>query len=141
MLVKVIDSLIRFPSDNSPFLLALYMNNPLPKITLVIVKKRHNTRFFVRDPNTGMNNVQPGTIIDTDIVHPEGFDFYLNSHAAIQGRFSFLQKNNSSNFLFKGTSRPILYHVLYDEIGFSSDEIQSLTYYLCHSDVRCTKAV
>ncbi len=34
-----------------------------------------------------------------------------------------------------------MYHVLYDEIGFSSDEIQSLTYYLCHSDVRCTKAV
>ncbi|CAF1375953.1 unnamed protein product [Rotaria sordida] len=104
---------------------ALYMNNPLPKITFIIVKKRHNTRFFVRDPNTGnFNNVQPGTIVDTDIVHPQGFDFYLNSHAAIQG-----------------TSRPILYHVLYDDIGFSSDEIQSLTYYLCHSDVRCTKAV
>ncbi|CAF0858888.1 unnamed protein product [Rotaria sp. Silwood1] len=104
---------------------ALYMNNPLPKITFIIVKKRHNTRFFVRDPTTGnFSNVQPGTIVDTDIVHPQGFDFYLNSHAAIQG-----------------TSRPILYHVLYDEIGFSSDEIQSLTYYLCHSDVRCTKAV
>ena len=41
----------------------------------------------------------------------------------------------------QGTSRPILYHVLYDEIGFTSDEIQSLTYFLCHSDVRCTKAV
>ena len=101
------------------------MNNPLPKITLIIVKKRHNTRFFLQDPHTGsMNNVQPGTVVDMVIVHPEGFDFYLNSHAAIQG-----------------TSRRILYHVLYDEIGFSSDEIQSLTYYLCHSDVRCTKAV
>lgn len=44
-------------------------------------------------------------------------------------------------FTFKGTSRPILYHVLFDEIGFSSDEIQCLTYFLCHSDVRCTKAV
>ncbi|CAF1938445.1 unnamed protein product [Rotaria magnacalcarata] len=106
---------------------ALYMNNPLPKITFIIVKKRHNTRFFIRESNsnsTMMSNVQPGTVVDTDIVHPQGFDFYLNSHAAIQG-----------------TSRPILYHVLYDEIGFSSDEIQSLTYYLCHSDVRCTKAV
>ncbi|CAF2623092.1 unnamed protein product [Rotaria sp. Silwood2] len=108
---------------------ALYMNNPLPKITFIVVKKRHNTRFFVREPNPNsnikiMNNVQPGTVVYTDIVHPQGFDFYLNSHAAIQG-----------------TSRPILYHVLYDEIGFSSDEIQSLTYYLCHSDVRCTKAV
>ncbi|CAF5113292.1 unnamed protein product, partial [Rotaria sp. Silwood1] len=26
-----------------------------------------------------------GTAIDTDIVSPNGFDFYLNSHAAIQG--------------------------------------------------------
>lgn len=51
-----------------------------------------------------------GTVIDTDIVSPNGFDFYLNSHAAIQG-----------------TSRPILYQVLYDEIGFTSDEIQQLT--------------
>ena len=34
-----------------------------------------------------------------------------------------------------------MYQVLYDENGFSSDEIQLLTYFLCHADVRCTKAV
>ncbi|CAF1297196.1 unnamed protein product [Adineta ricciae] len=119
---KVLDNEIRALQNACK---ALYMNNSLPKITFVIVKKRHNTRFFLQDPQTGnMNNVPPGTVVDTDIVHPQHFDFYLNSHAAIQG-----------------TSRPILYHVLYDEIGFTSDEIQSLTYFLCHSDVRCTKAV
>ncbi|UJR08589.1 hypothetical protein I4U23_012848 [Adineta vaga] len=119
---KVLDNEIRALQNACK---TLYMNNPLPKITFIIVKKRHNTRFFLQDPQTGsINNVLPGTIVDTNIVHPQSFDFYLNSHAAIQG-----------------TSRPILYHVLYDEIGFSSDEIQSLTYYLCHSDVRCTKAV
>jgi len=69
---------------------ALYMHNPLPKITFIIVKKRHNTRFFIREPNPNpnmktMGNVQPGTVVDTGIVHPQGFDFYLNSHAAIQG--------------------------------------------------------
>ncbi|UJR24794.1 hypothetical protein I4U23_006169 [Adineta vaga] len=103
----------------------LYGHNPLPKICFTIVKKRHNTRFFVYDKQSNQtNNVQPGTVIDTDIVSPNGFDFYLNSHAAIQG-----------------TSRPSLYHVLYDDIGFTSDEIQQLTYYLCHTDVRCTKSV
>ncbi|CAF4424002.1 unnamed protein product, partial [Adineta steineri] len=40
-----------------------------------------------------------------------------------------------------GTSRPALYHVLHDEIGFTSDEIQQLTYWLCHTDARCSKAV
>ena len=30
-----------------------------------------------------------------------------------------------------GTSRPALYHVLYDENGFSSDDIQQLTYWVC----------
>lgn len=139
MRVKVMMTLIRFDLIMWAFL-ALYMNHPMPKMTFVIVKKRHNTRFFFRDSATGgMNNVQPGTVIDTDIVHPEGFDFYLNSHAALQGNFSFT--HSVKVFFFSGTSRPILYHVLYDEIGFSSDEIQSLTYYLCHSDVRCTKAV
>ncbi|CAF1236661.1 unnamed protein product [Adineta ricciae] len=105
--------------------LKLNYNDQLPKICFVVVKKRHNTRFFTWDKQTNQtNNIQPGTVIDTDIVSPNGFDFYLNSHAAIQG-----------------TSRPMFYQVLYDEIGFTSDDIQQLTYYLCHTDVRCTKAV
>ncbi|CAF1670715.1 unnamed protein product, partial [Didymodactylos carnosus] len=33
-----------------------------------------------------------------------------------------------------GTSRPTLYHVLHDDIGFSSDDVQQLTYWLCHTD-------
>ncbi|CAF0840758.1 unnamed protein product [Adineta ricciae] len=102
-----------------------YGHNQLPKICFTVVKKTHNTRFFIYDKQSNQtSNVQPGTVIDTDIVSPNGFDFYLNSHAAIQG-----------------TSKPALYHVLYDDIGFTSDEIQQLTYYLCHTDVRCTKAV
>ena len=112
------------------FRLELYGHNQLPQICFVVVKKRHNTRFFTWDKQSNQtNNIQPGkgieryfgswrfdfdlclgTVIDTDIVSPNGFDFYLNSHAAIQG-----------------TSRPILYQVLYDEIGFTSDDIQQLT--------------
>jgi hypothetical protein len=90
MLVKVFDLFIKLNLYKIYFfVVALYLNNPLPKVTLIIVKKRHNTRFFVHDPNTGnMVNVQPGTVVDTDIVHPEGFDFYLNSHAALQGRLN-----------------------------------------------------
>ncbi|CAF3615307.1 unnamed protein product, partial [Rotaria sp. Silwood2] len=65
-----------------------------------------------------------GTVIDTDIVLRNGFDFYLNSHTTIQV-----------------TSQPTFYQVLYDDIGFTSDDIQQLTYYLCHTDVRCTNVI
>ncbi|CAF3650729.1 unnamed protein product [Rotaria sordida] len=89
----------------------VYRDKPLPKLAFIVVKKRHNTRFFLYDNNQTMN-VQAGTVIDQNIIHPTQFDFYLCSQAAIMG-----------------TSRPALYHVLYDEIGFSSDDIQQLTYW------------
>ncbi|CAF3857386.1 unnamed protein product [Rotaria sp. Silwood1] len=70
------------------------------------------------------SNLEAGTVIDVDITHPSQFDFYLCSQAAIMG-----------------TSRPALYHVLHDENGFNSNDIQELTYWLCHTDARCSKSV
>ncbi|KAG8515465.1 Protein argonaute-2 [Galemys pyrenaicus] len=69
-------------------------------------------------------NIPAGTTVDTKITHPTEFDFYLCSHAGIQG-----------------TSRPSHYHVLWDDNRFSSDELQILTYQLCHTYVRCTRSV
>ncbi|CAF3880586.1 unnamed protein product, partial [Rotaria magnacalcarata] len=101
----------------------IYVNRAQPKLTFIIVKKRHNTRFFAYD-GQATKNVEAGTVVDQQITHPSQFDFYLCSQAALMG-----------------TSRPALYHILHDEIGFSSDEIQQLTYWLCHTDARCSKAV
>lgn len=58
-----------------------------PPITFVVVQKRHHTRFF---PTPGSatdrsGNVAPGCVVDTTVVHPREFDFYLQSHAGIQG--------------------------------------------------------
>lgn len=41
----------------------------------------------------------------------------------------------------QGTSRPSHYHVLWDDNNFTADELQSLTYQLCHTYVRCTRSV
>jgi len=41
----------------------------------------------------------------------------------------------------KGTSRPSHYHVLWDDNNFTADELQILTYQLCHTYVRCTRSV
>ena len=43
--------------------------------------------------------------------------------------------------MFKGTAQPTHYWVIHDENSFSSDEIQHLTYMLCHLYVKSTKAV
>ncbi|CAL5184828.1 unnamed protein product [Lathyrus oleraceus] len=100
-----------------------------PPVTFVVVQKRHHTRLFPnnhddRNSTDTSGNILPGTVVDSKICHPTEFDFYLCSHAGIQG-----------------TSRPAHYHVLWDENNFSADEIQSLTNNLCYTYARCTRSV
>ncbi|XP_057480952.1 protein argonaute 5-like [Actinidia eriantha] len=104
-------------------------NNYLPRITFVVVQKRHHTRLFPaqhgdRNSTDRSGNILPGTVVDTKICHPSEFDFYLCSHAGIQG-----------------TSRPTHYHVLYDENNFNADALQMLTNNLCYTYARCTRSV
>ncbi|KAJ7127311.1 argonaute-like protein [Mycena crocata] len=56
---------------------ACQLLNIKPKITLVVVGKRHHIRFS--DEKTA-GNCTSGTVVDRDIVHPFEFDFYLQSH-------------------------------------------------------------
>ncbi|KAG0225299.1 hypothetical protein BGW42_004511, partial [Actinomortierella wolfii] len=97
-----------------------------PPVTFVIVKKRHHARFqpVDRGDSDRTGNCPAGTVVDRVITHPTEFDFYLQSHSGLLG-----------------TSRPALYHVLWDENGFSSDSIQQLTYNICYLYARCPKAV
>uniref|UniRef100_A0A0E0NJ26 Uncharacterized protein n=1 Tax=Oryza rufipogon TaxID=4529 RepID=A0A0E0NJ26_ORYRU len=94
-----------------------------------IRKKRHHTRLFAnnhKDQRTvdRSGNILPGTVVDSKICHPTEFDFYLCSHAGIQG-----------------TSRPAHYHVLWDENKFTADGLQTLTNNLCYTYARCTRSV
>ncbi|KAF0685528.1 Aste57867_22603 [Aphanomyces stellatus] len=97
-----------------------------PKITFVIVGKRHHTRLFATSAQNAdrSGNVKAGTVVDTGVCHPTEHDFYLMSHAGLQG-----------------TSRPAHYHVLLDQIGFSADELQNLSFRLSHTYARCTRSV
>lgn len=58
------------------------------EITCLVVQKRHHVRLFPTDPRGEIDprtkNVQAGTIVDTNITHPDHIDFYLVSHASIQ---------------------------------------------------------
>lgn len=64
-----------------------------PKVTFLVVQKRHHTRFFPMNPGDSQDrngNVPAGTIVDTEITHPTEIDFYLVSHASIQVLRNFL---------------------------------------------------
>ena len=97
-----------------------------PNITFIVVQKRHHARFTCSNPRDAdrSGNCPPGTTIDTAVCHPTEFDYYQYSHAGIQG-----------------TSRPTHYHVLWDDSDFNADELQSLSFMLCHLYVRCTRSV
>ncbi|KAJ8758758.1 hypothetical protein K2173_000479 [Erythroxylum novogranatense] len=97
--------------------------NYTPTVTVIVAQKRHQTRLF-RDEGRSVENVSPGTVVDTKIVHPFEFDFYLCSH-----------------YGSLGTSKPTHYQVLWDEHGFTSDQLEKLIYNMCFTFARCTKPV
>ena len=100
--------------------------NYFPTITLIVTQKRHHTRFFPEGWRDGSSsgNVLPGTVVDTKVIHPFEFDFYLCSY---YGNL--------------GTSKPTHYHVLWDKNKFTSDELQKLIYEMCFTFAKCTKPV
>ncbi|KAG0415985.1 hypothetical protein HPB47_006838 [Ixodes persulcatus] len=97
-----------------------------PPVTFIMVQKRHHTRFMSTNNRDGMgkaHNVPPGTTVDTVVTHPADFDFFLCSHYNIQG-----------------TSKPAHSYVVHDDYNFSSDDLQKLSYYLCHMYARCARS-
>ncbi|KAH8360848.1 hypothetical protein KR084_009124, partial [Drosophila pseudotakahashii] len=98
-----------------------------PKICCVIVVKRHHTRFFPSgEPSqyNKFNNVDPGTVVDRTIVHPNEMQFFMVSHQSIQG-----------------TAKPTRYNVIENTGNLDIDLLQQLTYNLCHMFPRCNRSV
>ncbi|XP_039229501.1 protein argonaute-2 isoform X3 [Drosophila yakuba] len=98
-----------------------------PKLCCVIVVKRHHTRFFPNgEPSqyNKFNNVDPGTVVDRTIVHPNEMQFFMVSHQSIQG-----------------TAKPTRYNVIENTGNLDIDLLQQLTYNLCHMFPRCNRSV
>jgi eukaryotic translation initiation factor 2C len=108
----------------------------LPHMSIIIVGKRHNTRFYsVREQDADRSsNPQNGTIVDRGVTEALNWDFYLQAHTAIQG-----------------TARPAHYFIVLDEIfrdrkvhyplQNAADALEDLTHNLCYLFGRATKAV
>tara|TARA_R110002003_G_scaffold25_16_gene1274 strand:- start:18964 stop:21702 length:2739 start_codon:yes stop_codon:yes gene_type:complete len=98
-----------------------------PKITIVVVGKRHHTRFYPtkeEDTDGKTGNPQPGTIVDRHVTGEKLFDFFLLAHQGLQG-----------------TSKPAHYIVLKDDIKLGADQVQNLTHNLCYTFARATRSV
>lgn len=97
-------------------------------VTFLTVQKRHSFRMFVEYKDfTGQDSVKnplPGTVVDTDVVHADRNEYYLNSYHALQG-----------------TSKPSHYCLIHDEADLSNDQIQGMSYVLSYLSARCDKPI
>ncbi|RCN32650.1 piwi domain protein [Ancylostoma caninum] len=85
----------------------------MPRFTVVVATKRHNARFFA-EKGRFIENPQPATVVDTDVVRNDITEFYMQSHRPVQG-----------------TAKPTSYQLIVDENDMGSDEVQSLMLALC----------
>ncbi|CAJ0571935.1 unnamed protein product, partial [Mesorhabditis spiculigera] len=95
--------------------------------TYIVVQKRHFVRFYPKkkEEAEGPNgNIPAGTIIDTTVVHPDIYDFYLASH-----------------YGNAGTTRPPRFIVLLDEWKLDVDEMQKMLNNLCYIFARCARPI
>ncbi|KAL7676115.1 hypothetical protein ACOME3_002372 [Neoechinorhynchus agilis] len=91
-------------------------NKELPTLTYIVVKKRINSRFFMMDNRNGSYaNPNGGLVVDKIVTINEWRDFYLISQKVTQG-----------------SATPSHYNILTNKSGFTMDEIQILSFKLCH---------
>ncbi|TVY15724.1 Protein argonaute 1A [Lachnellula arida] len=102
---------------------AMQENETMPRITLVIVGKRHHSRFYGWNPRDTAN-LNAGLVVDRDVIAPKQFNFYLQSHGSPLG-----------------TARSAHYVVLENGIGYNANQLQQLTNFLCFYGSRATKGL
>ncbi|KIW69727.1 hypothetical protein PV04_05587 [Phialophora macrospora] len=107
-----------------------------PRITIIVVGKRHNTRFYpTKEADADRSSNPPnGTVVDRGVTEARNWDFFLQAHTALQG-----------------TARPAHYYIVLDEIfrrrpvnppfANPADVLEDLTHNLCYLFGRATKAV
>ncbi|TGO18599.1 hypothetical protein BPAE_0378g00050 [Botrytis paeoniae] len=100
--------------------------NWCPKITLLVVGKRHHTRFFPKLAKNEKfnNNLSSGLLIDSGVVTPNHFSFYLQSHDSALG-----------------TARSAHYIVIINESDYTPERIQETTNTICFTSSRAFKAL
>jgi eukaryotic translation initiation factor 2C len=109
-----------------------------PKISVIVVGKRHHTRFYATKEGEADRSGNPtnGTVVDRGVTSMWNWDFFLQAHTCLQG-----------------TAKPAHYYVVLDEIfgkgslkkphpfPNTADTLEDLTHNMCYLFARATKAV
>ncbi|KAL8783568.1 MAG: hypothetical protein Q9195_009350 [Heterodermia aff. obscurata] len=117
----------------------------LPPMTLIVVAKRHHTRFYPTENKHADStyNAKCGTVVDRGITQAQTWDFFLQSHSVIKGGYDSRTETQKPS----GTARPAHYVVLYDEIfakypkDSRADLLQQITHNMCYLYGPATKAI
>ncbi|KAG8989796.1 hypothetical protein FRB94_014008 [Tulasnella sp. JGI-2019a] len=111
---------------------------PPPKLTVVVVSKARQRlghsiysliiapRFFPANAKDAdrSGNAPAGLVVDREITNSVEFDFFLQSHGGLLG-----------------TSRSAHYRCIADENNFTADDLQELSFSLCHIYARATQSI
>jgi hypothetical protein len=108
----------------------------LPQLSVIIVSKRHRTRFYPSQEADAdrLSNPRNGTVVDRGVTEAREWEFYLQAHAPLHG-----------------TARPAHYYVVWDEVfrfrksqppfANAADILEGFTHDLCYLFGRTNKAV
>jgi hypothetical protein len=113
------------------------VKNGSPKLAIIIVGKRHHTRFYPtknEDADEKTGNLKNGLVVDRGVTNYGNWDFFLQAHTPLHG-----------------TAKPAHYYVVYDDLfrklapnkGSTSaaDALEKITHGLCYLFGRATTAV
>ncbi|KAK6523335.1 hypothetical protein TWF281_001314 [Arthrobotrys megalospora] len=95
-----------------------------PTLTVLVVGKRHHTRFFPQNPRDDKDKTPPGLLVDRAVTAIYEKDFFLQAHSALQG-----------------TPRPAHYFIIRDDKGLTDTQIQAMVYVWSFSFGRALRSV
>uniref|UniRef100_A0A914YB90 Piwi domain-containing protein n=1 Tax=Panagrolaimus superbus TaxID=310955 RepID=A0A914YB90_9BILA len=117
--------------------LAAGMNGEIPQLTVIAVRRQHNTRIFKQknfiNPRDGApaQNVTPGSCV----AGANPFDVVMVPHRALQVRFSLLIKISLMKYDFKGTAKPTIFSTIFPgpkENDLTQNFLKNITHAFCY---------
>ena len=89
-------------------------NQKIPLWSFISVNKKTELKFF-QNNNNELKNPPSGTVIDTDIINDDFYDFYIQPQ-----------------YVNMGSATPVHYHCLFDSTNMPLEIMESITYKLTY---------